>query len=623
MKFTNTNKSGNEKETQTHGSYIECHDRELYPKTLDTVKNDDDKMGNASSQSGQDDISMVEGEQLSTECVTRKNPTRTRRKPVHLQDYETEDKVDKLVTCVDYCYRAVCDMPQNYQDAIRSPNSQQWIKAMDDEIHSLEKNNTFKITQLPPDKKAVGGRWVYTLKSDTDGSDRYKARFVAKGYSQKQGIDYEETFSPTADMTTVRIVMQKAVQEGLILHQMDVETAYLHAPIDCEVYLEQPEGYEIESKSGEKLVCKLQKSLYGLKQSGRNWNTMLHVYLTENGFKQNPADNCLYIRERENEKVILIVWVDDLIVAANTEEVVKSVKMMLTERFKMKDLGKLNNFLGIDFKQSDGQVTMTQERYINKILSRFGMQDCKPRETPCESKFEYTDNAKKWEDTRLYREAVGSLIYLATCTRPDLSFVVSKLSQHFSEPSEEHWNTVKHVFRYLKGTTNRGLCFKRDDTDALGLIVHSDADWAAEVTDRRSITGYCVSLSQKSSLISWKSRKQPTVALSTCEAEYMALATAIQECMYLQQLLKCIDTYQYAQTKVFDDNQGAIALARNPVNRQRCKHIDIKYHFIREAVKSGRICLEYCPTDNMVADLMTKPATKLKLQKFAQYLFGT
>lgn len=266
---------------------------------------------------------------------------------------------------------------------------------------------------------------MYTLKSDTDGSDRYKARFVAKGYSQKQGIDYEETFSPTADMTTVRIVMQKAVQEGLILHQMDVETAYLHAPIDCEVYLEQPEGYEIESKSGEKLVCKLQKSLYGLKQSGRNWNTMLHVYLTENGFKQNPADNCLYIRERENEKVILIVWVDDLIVAANTEEVVKSVKMMLTERFKMKDLGKLNNFLGIDFKQSDGQVTMTQERYINKILSRFGMQDCKPRETPCESKFEYTDNAKKWEDTRLYREAVGSLIYLATCTRPDLSFVVS------------------------------------------------------------------------------------------------------------------------------------------------------------------------------------------------------
>lgn len=163
-----------------------------------------------------------------------------------------------------------------------------------------------------------------------------------------------------------------------------------------------------ESKSGEKLVCKLQKSLYGLKQSGRNWNTMLNVYLTENGFKQNPADNCLYTREKQNKKVM---WVDDLIIAANTEEVVKSVKIMLTEIFKMKDLGKLNNFLGIDFKQSDGQVTMTQKRYINKILSRFGMQDCKPRETPCESKFEYTNGAKKLVEPRLYREAVGSLIY--------------------------------------------------------------------------------------------------------------------------------------------------------------------------------------------------------------------
>ena len=230
---------------------------------------------------------------------------------------------------------------------------------------------------------------------------------------------------------------------------------------------------------------------------------------------------------------------------------------------------------------------------------------------------------KKMEEPKMYREAVGSLIYLATCTRPDLSFVVSKLSQHFAEPSEEHWGTVKHVFRYLKGTTDRGLCFKKDDTDKLGLIVHSDADWASEVTDRRSTTGYCASLSERSSLISWKSRKQPTVALSTCEAEYMALASAIQECMYLQQLLKGIDKYQYAQTKVYDDNQGAIALARNPVNRQRCKHIDIRYHFIREAVNSGRVFLEYCPTDLMIADLMTKPATKLKLKRFSQYLFGT
>lgn len=345
-------------------------------------------------------------------------------------------------------------------------------------------------------------------------------------------------------MTTFRVVMQKAAQGDLILDLMDVKTTYLHSPIDHKVYLEQPEGYEKKSKSGEKLVHNLQKSLYGLKQSGRNWNMLLHAYLTENGFEQNPADNCLYTIEKQNEKVTLIIWVDDLIIAANTEEIVKSVKMMLSERFKMKDLGKLKKFLGIDFKQSVGQVTMTQETYVNKILSRFGMQECRPRETPCESKLEYTDDAKKLEEPRVYREAVGSLIYLATCTRPDLSFVVSRLSQHFAEPSEEHWNTVKHVFRYLKGTTNRGLCFNKESTDALGLTVHSDADWASEITDRRSTTGYCVSLSQKSSLNSWKSRKQPTVALSTCKAKCVALASDIQECMYLQQVLKGIDKYQ-------------------------------------------------------------------------------
>ena len=205
------------------------------------------------------------------------------------------------------------------------------------------------------------------------------------------------------------------------------------------------------------------------------------------------------------------------------------------------------------------------------------MQNCKARETPCEPKLEYTENAVKMTEPRKYREAVGSLIYLSTCTRPDISFVVSKLSQHFGEPTEEHWNTVKHVFRYLKGTAEQGLCFKRCEPENLGLRVYSDADWASETTDRRSMTGYCVSLSDQSSLISWKTRKQPTVALSTCEAEYMSLASAIQECIYLEQLLEGIDKYQYAQTKVYEDNQGTIALAKNPVNRQRCKHID---HFI-------------------------------------------
>lgn len=363
---------------------------------------------------------------------------------------------------VDFCYGAVCDITKTFQEAVASAKPRQWKSAMDEEMQSLEEKETFELTPLPKGKQVLGGRWVYALKVDSDGSDQYKARCVAKGYNQKAGMDDEETFSPTADMTSVRVLMQKAAQENLILHQMDVKTACLHAPIDCEIFIEQPQGYEKRSKTGEKLVCHLKKSLYGLKQSGRLWNTVLHSYLCQNGFEQNSADHCVYTKEKQGEKLILIIWVDDIILAASSDNVMLDVKQILTQRFKMKDLGALKHFLGIDFEQTDGRIKMSQEKYVKKVLERFEMQDCKPRETPCEPKPDYTENAEKLKQSRQSREAVGSLIYLATCTTPDISYVVSKLSQHFSEPTVEHWNTVKHVFRYLQGTTEQGLNFKRN-----------------------------------------------------------------------------------------------------------------------------------------------------------------
>ena len=378
-----------------------------------------------------------------------------------------------------------------------------------------------------------------------------------------------------------------------------------------------PEGYE--EKEG--VVYRLEKSLYGLKQSGRNWNRVLHDCLTENGFTQNQADNCVYSQESKEGKVIIIVWVDDLIIAASDEGKLKKVKGMLAEQFKMKDLGQLKHCLGIDFDFSDECIKMSQEKYINKILQRFNMSECRVRDTPCEQKLEYSNDAVKMTDIRMYREAVGSLIYLTTCTRPDLSFVVSRLSQYLAEPTEEQWVTVKHVLRYLKGTADKGLTFRRS-TENLGIKAYSDADWAADTSDRRSTTGYCVSLSENSALVSWKAKKQPTVALSTCEAEYMALASTVQECLYLEQLLENMDGYQYTQTVIHKDNQGTIALARNPVNRKRCKHIDIRYHFIRSTVNEGKVNLMYCATDEMVADVMTKPVSRFKLGKFAGLLFG-
>lgn len=550
----------------------------------------------------------------------RRNPPRERKKPGYLSDYVTDDKEDKLLMNIDYCYRLLCNVPLTFREAVASNESKEWIDAMEDEMQSLRENDTFTLTSLPEGKEAVGGRWVYAIKNDVDGSNKYKARYVAKGYSQKMGVNYEETFSPTANLTSIRVLMQKAAQDNLILHQMDVKTAYLHAPLDYEIFIEQPEGFEVETRKN--LVYKLNKSLYGLKQSGRNWNRMFDEHLCENGFKQNAADHCVYVREGANEKVIIIIWVDDVIIAASDENALKVVKEMLKEKFKMKDLGQLKHFLGIDFNQCDGCVTMTQKRYVGKLLERFNMQNCKPRATPCEQKLNYSHGAEKMTDARKYREVVGSLLYLTTCTRPDLSYTVSKLSQYFSEPTEEQWATVKHVLRYLKGSSDKELCYRKSDDMELWIQAYSDADWAADQTDRRSTTGYCVSLSESGPLISWRTKKQPTVALSTCEAEYMALAATVQECMYLVQLLEGIDGCQCAPPKVYEDNQGAIALARNPVSRQRCKHVDIKYHFVRSTVNDGKVSLEYCSSEDMVADVMTKPATKFKLLKFGKFMFG-
>ncbi|GAA6087651.1 uncharacterized protein LOC102082235 isoform X1 [Tachysurus ichikawai] len=238
------------------------------------------------------------------ELESRRYPTKERKTPSYLDDFVTEySNNDGVNITVDYCCRAVCGIPQTFEGAMRSTNSKEWIKAMNEEIQS----KTFTLTTLPIGKDPVGGRWVYSIKTDADGKDKYKARFVAKGYNQRMGIDYGETFSPTADLTSVRVVLQKAAQENLLLYQMDVKTAYLHAPIDYEIYINPPEGYQ--EKEG--IVYKLEKSLYGLKQSGRNWNKILHDCLSENGFTQNPADHCVYAKESKEGKVIIIIWVDD------------------------------------------------------------------------------------------------------------------------------------------------------------------------------------------------------------------------------------------------------------------------------------------------------------------------
>ena len=496
------------------------------------------------------------------------------------------------------------------------------MRAMREEMNSMEENDTFSLTPLPEGRKSVGGRWVYARKLDANNQERFKARYVAKGYSQVPDIDYHETFSPTARMTSIRVLVQLALEHDLLIHQMDVKTAFLNAPIDCEIFVEQPEGFSQNGKRGEKLVCRLKKSLYGLKQSGRNWNTVLHSHFTEEGFQQSRVDPCVYTRHRDGEMTIVVVWVDDIIIATKSESTLQSVKQPLNDRFRMKDLGELSWFLGINFvREGRGVMKMNQSQYIGKILSRFNMADCKPRSTPCEMGKVSVDESEL-ADARLYRELVGSLIYLMTATRPDLSYVVTILSQHMAKPTMTHFTMAKHVLRYLKGTKEQGLMFRKSVED-LSLIGYCDADWASSLQDRRSITGYGFSLSHNGPLISWKCKKQPTVALSTCEAEYMSLAAATQEAKFLMQLLTSMTGNQsFSSFAMFCDNQGAIALAKNPVQHQRSKHIDIKYHFVRFEVQNGTMDLLYVPSEENHSDIFTKPLARVKFQKFSRTIMG-
>lgn len=460
---------------------------------------------------------------------------------------------------------------------------------------------------------------MYTIKEGVDGLKTYKARYVAKGYSQVKDIDYAETFAPTASLTSIRILMQLAAQYDLILHQMDVKTAYLNAPIDYPIYMEQPEGFEISSKKG-KLVYKLNRSLYGLKQSGRNWNMILNSFLLENDFVRNCVDPCVYTKHVKDQMIVILVWVDDLIIATSNNSLLCEVKELMKNKYHMKDLGKLSYFLGIEFDQGKDYIKMSQQKYVYKVLEKFEMTNCKPRSTPSEQKPDF-DSGDSF-DSRKYREAVGSLIYAMTCTRPDICWVVTKLSQYLSDPNTKHWIAVKHVLRYLKGTIDFGLSYKKDE-DGLALVGYSDADWASSIDDRRSTTGYCFSLTKTGPLVSWKSKKQPTVALSSCEAEYMALAATTQESLYLKQLLSEMDIgHKYECAVIFEDNQGTIALSKNSMTQQRSKHIDVRYHFIRSELNDGRIVIQYCPTNDMKADIMTKSATKFKLDRFKTYIFG-
>lgn len=509
--------------------------------------------------------------------------------------------------------------PSTLVEAMRAPETEEWQKAMDGELESLELNKVWTLVDLPKGKRVVGSRWVFKRKPGMgENEDRFKARLVARGFTQRGGVDYEETFSPVVRSESVKAMLAKATQENMHLHQMDVTTAFLNGELDEEVYMKQPEGREVKGK--EDKVCKLHKSIYGLKQAPRCWNHVLDGYLRQMGFSQASGDPCLYLSSDE-DRVMIAVYVDDLVLAGNELQLITSAKRQLSTRFKMKDLGELHYFLGIEVVQDrrDGWTWIGQTEYATKLLERFGMQDSKPVKTPSDTGGRLTKRGagEQTVDGEKYQAAVGSLLYLSTRTRPDMAFAVGIVARFCSGPTQEHWTALKRILRYLRGTHNFGLFYQRREIGS-PCVGYSDADWGGSIDDRKSTSGYVFQWNK--STITWRSCKQTCVALSTAEAEYVALAAATQEALWIKELIGNLDGKKTGEMLIFEDNKSAICMATNPVFHAKTKHIDLKFHFIRDHVTQGNIVLEYCPTEDMVADVFTKSLPAPQFERLREML---
>lgn len=375
-------------------------------------------------------------------------------------------------------------VPNDIYEALTDP---EWTRAIQEEMNALLKYNTWVLSPLPEGKKIVGCKWVFSIKHKADGTvERYKARLVAKGYTQTYGVDYQETFSPVAKLNTVRVLLSVAVNLDWPLYQLDVRNAFLHGNLEEEVYMDIPPGYTESSKSN--MVCKLQKALYGLKQSPRAWFGRFNQAMKKYGFSQSNSDHTLFLKHQNRKVTALLIYVDDMIITGNDPEEITRLQEKLATEFEMKNLGGLKYFLGIEVARSKQGIFISQRKYILNLLSEIGLLDCKPADTPIVQNHklgEYPDQIPT--DKSRYQKLVGKLIYLSH-TRPDITYAVSVVSQFMHCPSKEHMDAVTRILRYLKSSPGRGLMFSKNNH--LKIEGFTDADWAGNITDRKSTYGY-------------------------------------------------------------------------------------------------------------------------------------
>ena len=561
-----------------------------------------------SEQGSEDKVDSSDEEQeASTEAASPSNTSGEIESPRYrsLTDLYSETSP---ITQVEEAHLLSGEEPLSYTEAA---SDEVWMRAMREEMLAIDRNNTWELETPPPNCRPIGLKWIFKLKKNPKGTIiKHKARLVVKGYSQRKGVDYDEIYAPVVRFETIRLLIALAALKDWQIHHLDVKSAFLNGEIKEVVYVKQPEGFLVKGKEG--WVLRLKKALYGLKQAPRAWYFKLHSCLHSLGFIKSAYEQSLYLKRSIDAILIVGVYVDDLIVTGSSLAVIEDFKAKMAREFDMSNLGSLSSYLGIEVKQGKDFIFLSQTAYAQKVLQHAKLGECNSAFTPLEARAQFTsEEGKSTVNSIVFRSLIGSLRYL-THTRPDLLFAVGILSRHMETPTPEHYIGVRRVLRYLKGTQDYDLFYKKGDLKG-ELIRYSDSDFTGDCNDCKSTSGHIFFFGGMA--VSWSSQKQSIVALSSCEAEYIAATSTTCQAVWMIRLIRELTSDDESKVKLLVDNQSAITLSKNTGHHNRTKHIDTRYHFICECVEDKRIEIVFIQTEDQLADIFTKALGRQKFQE--------
>ncbi|UYV71413.1 hypothetical protein LAZ67_8003051 [Cordylochernes scorpioides] len=534
-----------------------------------------------------------------TESSGSDRPQRTRTIPKRFDDYVLATTNETI--------------PKDYDEAIACEDKKHWENAMLEKIQNMYSHQVWELVPRPVNANVVKNKWVFKISKDQE-SKTYKARLVAMGYNQIPGRDYNESFSPVIKNATLRTILSMAATKDSVIKLFDVKAAYLNGNIDNTIFMEQPAGF-VQDRN---IVCKLNKSIYGLPQSGRSWYEKFSQVLHDCELKKLKSDPCLFKWKNEDKYFYVGIYVDEFITVSDSEDTSNRFINKLRHHLEIKDVTCKSMFLGIKIIQDKEGISLQQSHYVQQILQKYGMENCKEVPTPGSKEINLDNHIEVDNcDQHTYQEALGMLMFLAVNTRPDIAYITSKLSQYSRQPKQMHWTTIKRVMRYLRGTIDLGVKFERGKTGILKS--YTDASWST-THDGKSYGGYVLKLGEAT--IDWKSSKQPLVALSTMEAEMIAACENCCQIKWIINLLQELEEWNFMEkpTAIYTDSQSLINWISSPKQSSRCRHINRKYHFLRDCYESRDICLLYKPSQDLEVDIFTKDLSRDQMKKHLENL---